>query len=128
MTETTMCRIGWILSALFALFMFGASAAPKLLGLPVADETMVALGWEGSPILLIGILELVCTLLFLNPRTALLGGILMMAIYGGALVTQMRAGSPLFSHTLFAIYLGVIMWAALWLRDAKFRALFPFRR
>lgn len=128
MSETNMVRAGWVLSALFGLFMLGVSAAPKLLGMPVADETMVALGWEGSPILLIGILELVCTILFLIPATSLLGGILMMAILGGAMATQIRAGSPLFSHQLFSIYLGLFMWGGLWLRDARFRALFPLRR
>jgi hypothetical protein len=52
----------------------------------------------------------------------------MMAILGGAMVTQMRAGSPLFSHTLFGIYLGIMMWGGLILRDARVRALFPVAR
>lgn len=128
MSETTLIRTGWALSALFALFMLGASVLPKLTGMAVADETMVALGWTGSPILLIGGLELLCTLLFLYPPTAVLGGILMMAIFGGAITTQLRAGSPLTSHTLFAVYLGIVMWVALWLRDPRFRAVFPILR
>ena len=128
MSETTLIRTGWALSALFALFMLGASVLPKLTGMAIADETMVALGWTGSPILLIGGLELLCTLLFLYPPTAVLGGILMMAIFGGAITTQLRAGSPLVSHTLFAVYLGIVMWVALWLRDPRFRAVFPILR
>ena len=128
MSETTLIRTGWAFSALFALFMLGASVLPKLTGMAVADETMVALGWTGSPILLIGGLELLCTLLFLYPPTAVLGGILMMAIFGGAITTQLRAGSPLTSHTLFAVYLGIVMWVALWLRDPRFRAVFPILR
>lgn len=128
MSDTMLIRAGWTLSGLFALFMIGASAAPKLLGLPVAEETMTALGWPGSPLLLIGVLEVLCTLLFLWPRTALLGGILMMAILGGAMATQIRAGSPLFSHTLFSIYLGLAMWGGLWLRDPTFRERFPLDR
>lgn len=128
MSETTLIRTGWAFSALFALFMLGASVLPKLTGMAVADETMVALGWTGSPILLIGGLELLCTLLFLYPPTAVLGGILMMAIFGGAITTQLRAGSPLVSHTLFAVYLGIVMWVALWLRDPRFRAVFPILR
>ena len=128
MSETTLIRTGWAFSALFALFMLGASVLPKLTGMAVADETMVALGWTGSPILLIGGLELLCTLLFLYPPTAVLGGILMMAIFGGAITTQLRAGSPLASHTLFAVYLGIVMWVALWLRDPRFRAVFPILR
>ncbi len=125
MSETTLVRIGWALSALFGLFMLGASVAPKLLGMPVATDTMAALGWPDAPILLIGVLELVCTLLFLFPPTATLGAVLMMAILGGAITTQLRAGSPLASHTLFGIYLGVTMWGGLILRDPRIRAVFP---
>jgi uncharacterized membrane protein YphA (DoxX/SURF4 family) len=128
MSETLMSRIGWTLSLLFALFMLGASVAPKLLGLPVAQETMAALGWPDAPILLIGLLELACTLLFLFPATAPLGAVLMMAILGGAITTQIRAGSPLASHTLFGIYLGVFMWGGLWLRDPRLRAILPWLR
>jgi hypothetical protein len=123
-----MSRLGWGLSLLFGLFMLGASVAPKLLGMPVAQETMAALGWPDAPIVLIGTLELLCTLLYLYPPTAVLGGALMMAILGGAIATQIRAGSPLASHTLFGIYLGLAMWGGLWLRDPAFRAVFPWRR
>ena len=128
MSQTTLARIGWGLSGLFALFMLGASVAPKLVGMPVAQETMAALGWPDAPLLLIGVLELACTLLYLWNRTALLGAALMMAILGGAMVTQIRAGSPLASHTLFSLYLGVVMWAGLWLRSPALRALFPLAR
>ncbi|MCB1389778.1 MAG: DoxX family protein [Rhodobacteraceae bacterium] len=128
MTATAMSRLGWVLSALFALFMLGASVAPKLLGLTVAQETMASLGWPEAPVLLIGILELACTLLFLYPPSALLGAVLMMAILGGAIATQIRAGSPLASHTLFGVYLGLTMWAGLWLRSPALRRLFPLAR
>jgi hypothetical protein len=128
MGDVAVTRLGWVISALFALFMLGASAAPKLMGMPIATETMAALGWPEAPVLLIGTLELVLTLLFLFPPTAVLGAVLMMALLGGAMVTQIRAGSPLFSHTLFSIYLGVFMWGGLILRDPKVRAVFPFRR
>ena len=117
-----------MLSALFILFMLGASVYPKLAGLPIADETMAALGWTNSPIVLIGSLELICTLLYAIPFTSILGGVLMMGVLGGAIATQLRAGSPLFSHTLFGIYLGLIMWGGLWLRDPVLRAVFPIRR
>jgi hypothetical protein len=128
MTTKTIIRIGWGLSTLFGLFMLGASVTPKLSGMAIADQTMVDLGWTGSPILLIGCLELICTLLYLFPPTGLLGASLMMAILGGAITTQMRAGAPLASHTLFGIYLGVIMWAGLILRDPRLRAVFPWTR
>jgi hypothetical protein len=128
MSEKTMIRTGWALSVLLALFIFSASAAPKLLGLPLAQETMAALGWPTAPVLLIGMMELGFTILFLIPTTGLLGAVLMMGILGGAMATQIRAGRPLFSHTLFSIYLGLFMWGGLWLRDPGFRALFPIRR
>jgi hypothetical protein len=120
-------RLGWLLSGLFALFMLAASAAPKLLGLPVAEETLIALGWPPQHALLIGIIEVTGVLLYLYPRTGLLGAVLLMGLLGGAVATHLRVGSPLWSHTLFSIYLGLAMWGGLWLRDAKLRRLFPWR-
>lgn len=128
MSEKTMTRIGYVLSGLFALFMLGASIAPKLLGLPVANETMTALGWPTGYTLPIGILELVLTLLYLYPRTNILGAVLFMGLLGGAMATQIRVGNPLFSHVLFSVYLGLFLWGGLWLRDPALRALFPWRR
>ncbi len=125
---TTTQKFGWGLSGLFALFMLIASALPKLAGMAVASETMAALGWPEAPVFLIGCLELACTLLFLFPPTAVLGSVLMMAILGGAMATQIRAGSPLFSHSLFSLYLGLAMWGGLILRDPRVRAVFPFLR
>lgn len=127
MSEKTMTRVGYVLSGLFVLFMLGASVAPKLLGLPVVEETMAQLGWPAGYGLGIGLLELTLTLLYIYPRTNVLGAILMMGLLGGAMATQIRAGNPLFSHVLFSIYLGLFMWGGLWLRDAKLRALFPWR-
>ena len=128
MSEKSKVWLGWVLSALFIVFMLGASVYPKLSGMAIAPDTMTALGWADSPILLIGMIELVCTLLYALPLTSVLGAILMMGLLGGAMVTQIRADSPLFSHQLFSIYLGLVMWGGLWLRDARLRALFPFRR
>jgi hypothetical protein len=120
--------IGRVLTALFALFMLGASAAPKLLGMPVAEETMAQLGWPPGHALWIGIVELSCLALYLYSRTSVLGAVLFMGLFGGAMATHIRAESPLFSHILFSIYLGLFMWGGLWLRDAKLRELFPWRR
>ena len=128
MSETTMVRIGWILSGLFVLFMLGASVAPKFLGLQVADDTMRQLGCPVGHVLMIGIIEFVCVLLYVWPKTSVLGAVLMMGLLGGAMATQIRVGNPLFSHVLFSIYLGLFMWGGLWLRDPALRALFPFRR
>jgi hypothetical protein len=118
---------GWVLSGLFAAFMLGASALPKLAGMSVAAETMDSLGWTDAPVFWIGVMEAGFTLLFLWRRTALLGAVLMMGILGGAMATQIRADSPLVSHVLFSIYLGTFMWGGLWLREPRLRALLSLR-
>lgn len=120
--------VGRVLSAFFVLFMLGASAAPKLLGMPITDEIMDDLGWPRGYVLGIGILELTLALLYIYRPTSVLAAVLFMGLFGGAMATNMRAEQPLFSHTLFSIYLGLIMWGGLWLRDEKLRALFPWRR
>lgn len=122
-----MIKAGWVMSALAALFLLGASVAPKLLGLQAAIDPMIALGWSTDYLLLIGLIELACTVLFLIPSTGLLGAILTTGLLGGAMASHLRADSPLFSHTLFGIYLGVFMWVALWLRDTNVRKVFPLR-
>jgi hypothetical protein len=119
---------GWVLTGLFALFILGASVFPKLTGMPVAEETMAQLGWPSGYVLMIGLMELTFLVLYLIPRTSLLGAVLFTGLLGGAMATQIRAESPLFTHVLFSIYLGLFMWGGLWLRDANLRTLFPFRR
>ncbi|QFT01421.1 MULTISPECIES: DoxX family protein [unclassified Labrenzia] len=124
---TTLLWAGRILTGLFALFMLGASIAPKLLHLPVAEDTLAELGWPAGYAFPIGLIELACLVLYLIPRTSVLGAILMMGLLGGAMATQIRAGSPLFSHVLFSLYLGLFMWGGLWLRAPDLRRLFPLR-
>jgi hypothetical protein len=119
---------GRVMSALFALFILGASAAPKLMGMPITDEIMIGLGWDTRWILPIGILEVALTLLYIYRPTSVLGAVLFMGLLGGAMATQVRAESPLFSHQLFGLYLGLFMWGGLWLRDKNLRAIFPWRR
>lgn len=116
---------GRVLSGLFVLFMLGASIAPKLLGMPVAAETLVGLGWPGNYALMIGLFELTFVVLYVIPRTSVLGAVLMAALLGGAMATHIRVGSPLFSHVLFSIYLALFMWGGLWLRSPALRAVFP---
>jgi hypothetical protein len=69
----------------------------------------------------------VCTLLYAVPRTSVLGAILLTGLFGGAMATHLRVGSPLVSHLLFGLYLGLLMWGGLYLRDARLRALIPLR-
>jgi hypothetical protein len=120
--------IGRVLSGLFVLFMLGASAAPKLMGMPIADQIMADLGWPPGYVLPIGVLELTLTLLYIYPRTNVLAAVLFMGLFGGAMATNIRAEQPLLTHQIFSIYLGLFMWGGLWLRDEKLRALFPWRR
>ena len=119
---------GRILTGLFAVFILGASVAPKLLHMPIAEEIMAQLGWPAGFAFMIGLIELGCLVLYLIPRTSVLGAVLMMGLLGGAMATQIRAGSPLFSHILFSLYLGLFMWGGLWLRNPQLRALFPVAR
>jgi hypothetical protein len=118
--------IGRTLTGLFALFMAGASIAPKLLGMEVAADTLVALGWPARHVLLIGLMELTFLVLYLVPRTSVLGAVLMTGLLGGAMATQVRVDSPLFSHVLFSLYLGLFMWGGLWLRSPALRTVLPF--
>ena len=119
---------GWVLSTLFALFMIFASVAPKLLGLPVAGDTLAALGWSRGWVLPIGLMELAFTLLYLAPRTSVLGAVLMTGLLGGAMATQIRVDAPLLSHELFGLYLAAFMWGGLWLRLPALRRLFPINQ
>ncbi|WP_447754133.1 DoxX family protein [Sphingopyxis fribergensis] len=128
MNTKAMTRTGWVLTGLYALFMLGASVTPKLVQMPVAEESMAQLGWPAGYALTIGVIELTLVILYLIPRTSVLGAVLTMALLGGAMATQIRAESPLFSHILFSLYLGLFMWGGLWLRNPRLRALFPFDR
>jgi hypothetical protein len=123
-----MAKAGWIMTGLLLLFLVPASVAPKLLNASVAIDALVEIDWPSGYLLMLGLIELACLILFVVPRTSLLGAILMTALLGGAMASHLRAGSPLFSHTLFGVYLGVFMWIALWLRDERLRALLPWDR
>jgi hypothetical protein len=93
--------------------------------MPVAEETMLQLGWPPGYAFMIGLIELTCVILYIIPRTSLLGAVLMMGLLGGAMATNIRVENPIFSHTLFSLYLGLFMWGGLWFRDTRIRALFP---
>jgi hypothetical protein len=119
---------GWVLSVLIGLFLAVASAVPKFLGIEAALEPMEVVGWPVKYLVLIGATEVGCVILFLIPRTALLGAVLTTGLLGAALAANLRVDNPLFSHTLFSIYLGVAVWVALWLREDRVRAVFPLLR
>ena len=117
---------GRVLSGFVVLFLLFSSVI-KLIGRPEVAQTLTELGYPVKFALLIGIIELVCILLYAFPRTAVLGAVLLTALLGGAIATRLRAESPLFSHTLFGVYIGVIAWAGLLLREPRLRRLFPLR-
>ncbi len=120
--------VGRVLTGVFALFMLGASIYPKFFLPDVVAANMTPSGWTPDKTLLLGVIELTCLVLYLIPRTAVFGAVLMTAYLGGALATNLRVDNPLFSHTLFSVYLGLAMWGGLWLRDARVRAIFPILR
>lgn len=127
MKATPLVWMGWVPSALFVLFMLFASVMPKFLMPEMASEASPD-SVRDATIPLIGAIELIGTLLYAWRRTALLGAVTMTAVLGGAIATHMNAASPMFSHTLFGVYLGLVMWGGLWLRDPALRALLPLRR
>lgn len=119
--------IGWVCSGIVIAFML-MDATMKLLALPVVLETSGPLGFAGADMARgLGIVLLVCTVLYAAPQTAVLGAILLTGYLGGAVATHVRVGSPLFSHVLFGVYLGVFMWGGLYLRDMRLRSLLPLR-
>lgn len=118
-------KTGWVMSVIFALFILIASAAPKYFGAKVAVDSMVTLGWSSQYLLLIGTIEVVGIILFLYPRTALTGAILLTGLFGGAIASKLRVDSPMFSHTLFGVYLGIFMYVSLWLRNPSIRNFLP---
>ncbi|NGN44378.1 DoxX family protein [Mesorhizobium sp. CGMCC 1.15528] len=122
-------RAGWAISGLLILFL-AFDGAIKLVPLDIVTQTMGELGWPttASMARTLGVLTLACTILYAVPRTAVLGAILLTAYLGGAIATHVRIGNPLFSHTLFGVYLGVMAWGGLYLRDERLRALIPLGR
>jgi len=119
-------RIGAIMSALAALFLLFDSVIHIMVVAPVV-EGFAELGYPVSLSLGIGILELLCIAIYVFPRTSVLGAILLTGYLGGAVAAQVRIGSPLFSHTLFPVYVGLLVWGALFLREDRLRALIPLR-
>lgn len=122
-------RIGIGLSTLVVLFLL-LDTGIKLAAMPIVMSTTEQLGYPATASFArkLGALLLVCTLLYIYPRTAFLGAVLLTAYLGGAVATHVRIGSPLFSHILFGVYLGVFVWGGLYLRNAQLRSLFPWRR
>ncbi|MEO6390553.1 MAG: DoxX family protein [Pyrinomonadaceae bacterium] len=117
---------GFVVSALPALFLL-MDAVMKLIQPPLVVTATTELGYPATVILPLGIVLLVCTLLYLIPRTSVLGAILLVGYLGGAVATNYRLSKPLFTQVLFPVYLGILLWLGLYLRDRRLRDLVPFR-
>lgn len=118
---------GYILSGIAILFLLFDSIV-KVLKLDIAVEGTVELGYPQSTVVGIGLTALICTIVYTIPRTAVLGAVLLSGYLGGAIATHVRLGNPLFSHVLFPVYLALLIWGGLYLRDRSIRLLLPVKR
>lgn len=117
----------WIMSGLVILFMLADSAFKFIKPAEVVEGT-IALGYAEHHLLVIGMLGLLSTLLYAWPRTAVLGAVLLVGYFGGAIATHLRLDNPLFSHTLFPVYLAILAWGGIWLRDKRLHELIPLKK
>lgn len=112
--------MGWIV----ILFMLMDSIFKFIQPEEVVQGTL-ELGYAEHHIAIIGALGLLSVLLYAFPRTSLLGVVLLTGYWGGAIATHLRLDNPLFTHILFPVYLAVLAWGALWLKNEQLRSLIP---
>ena len=117
----------WTLRGLGVAFMT-FDVAIKLLQLPMAIEGTTVLGYQASAVFTIGLIQLLCLVLYVVPATSVFGAVLFTGYLGGAIATHLRLGNPLFSHVLFPIYVALFLWGGPYLQEPRLRALMPFRR
>jgi hypothetical protein len=126
LVSSKMLWAGRIICTLVVLFLLFDSSI-KLIQLAAAVVGTIQLGYPVGLIPTIGLILLVCTVLYAIPPTSIVGAILLTGYLGGAVASQLRLGQPLFSHILFPVYFGVLLWAGLFLRDERLRELVPLR-
>ncbi len=114
----------YVMSGIVILFMLMDSIMKFIRPTEVIEGTL-ALGFNEKHLTTLGSLGFISTLLYIFPRTTILGAILLTGYFGGAMATHVRLDNPLFTHILFTGYLGILMWGGLWLRNLKLRELFP---
>jgi len=122
-TRLWSARVMCSLVVLFLLF----DSTLHLIKPPPVVEAFAKLGYPLSASVGIGLAELLCLAAYVIPQTAVLGGVLLTGLLGGAIATQVRAGNPAFEAYVFPTLLGVLLWGGVWLRDRRLRALFPVR-
>jgi hypothetical protein len=118
---------GWGMSGLTVAFML-FDGVSKLALERHAVEATTNIGYPEGVIRPLGIVILTCTILYAIPRTAIFGAILLTGFLGGAVASKVRLEDPLFGSILFGVYLGILAWGGLYLRDDRIRALLPWRR
>ncbi len=119
-------RTGRVLSGLTIAFLL-LDALMKVARARVAVEGTVQVGYPENTVVGIGIALLISTLLYAIPQTSVLGAILVTGYLGGAVATNVRVANPLFGYVLFPVYVAILLWGGLYLRDRRLRALLPFR-
>ena len=117
-------RAGWIIGGLITAFMVFDAAGKFARPVQVVDA-FARTGWPIELAPLIGAILLTCTVIYLIPRTSVLGAILLTGYLGGAVATNLRLENPIFSYTLFPVYFGVLIWIGLWLREPRLGIVFP---
>lgn len=120
---------GRILTGLLVAFLL-VDAVMKLVPTAPVIETSAQMGWptEISGLRMLGVVLLLSTLLYAIPRTSILGAVLLTGYLGGTVAIHVRIADPWFSHILFGVYLGILMWGGLYLRNEQLRELFPLKR
>ena len=113
---------GRIITAFVVLFLV-FDMGVKLVGAKVAIDGTTQLGWPAHLVFTLGVIQLICLVLYLVPRTAPIGAVLWTGYLGGAIATHLRLENPLFSHVLFPTYVAAMIWGGLYLRDPRVRAL-----
>jgi DoxX-like family len=126
-TPPWMRRTGWGITGLMVLFMVFDGASKLALERHVVAAT-IQIGYPVASIRLLGIIGLICAILYAIPRTSILGAILLTGYLGGAIASKVRIEDPIFSSVLFGLYCGILVWAGVYLRDERLRALIPLRR
>ncbi len=109
------------------MLFLAVDAAMKVVASPQAVEGTTQLGWSPGILPTLALLQAACLVAYLVPRTAVLGAVLWTGYLGGAVATHVRLANPLFSHVLFPVYLAILLWGGLWLRERRVRALLPVR-
>jgi hypothetical protein len=118
--------VGYVLTGLVSAFLT-FDVVMKVLRLAPAVQATTDLGYPAGTVVWIGLIQLICLVTYLVPRTSVLGAVLLTGYLGGAIATHVRVESPLLGYTLFPTYVAAMVWGGLYLRETRLRELLPFR-